>query len=175
MVLDHRYNVAYWVDVLTEQEFIAAAYQYCAAKGKDHATIQWLYKLGLDYNKTEMSYQAFYNYMADREAPRQRHRPYRSWSRVCAGPYREGTKYRKNTSHGKKEESQKAIWREVSGITRDKSKPHYRSSARKATARKAANGAYRKWCKQVLHKGNYDAFANSDTDWKEFHDPWDWD
>ncbi len=176
MTLDHKYNVAYWVDVLTEQEFIQTAYYYCQAKGTNPATIQWLYRLGQDYGKVGIPYQEFADQMTGREAPRRRRRrdPYR-WSRVNAGLYREGTSYRKNTLHEKKEASQKQIWREVSGINRDKRKGRSWKSNRRNIARKAANGSYRQWCRKMILKENFDAFSKGNDDWKLIHDPWDWD
>lgn len=158
------WDICHYINICDEADFLIMAARYESEKIE---SLDWLYKLGKDYNILDVSYDEFL-VRGPNAIWNERYRRYYPQRRYCLRRHYQTTKYVKNTSHEKKEKNTKNIWREVSGINRDKRKVSY---SRRGTYKANSPTKHRAWRKQQIHNENWEALG----DYNEYRQFWEWD
>lgn len=192
MVLHQDNNIAYWVCVCNEVDFLTIARRYYSEKKNtyyyntdhqewfydsyrdDKIILQWLFKLGKDYNVLTLDYKQF----AEEITAGYRNYYYKpkknKWSRYLEerhGKYLEGTKYRKNTDHQKKEKVEDT-WRDKY-FYKDKAKSKFRRHLK--GLKEETRSSHRAWEKQMIHQERWDDLSKDNKSWVSIVDPWSYD
>lgn len=101
---------------------------------------------------------------------------YWCWTVQPYGEYRQGTSYRRNPEHQKKETSDetanKTIWRNSKKDWRH-GYTWKRGGKSRGECLKMARRGERRWVKQMLYRERYEDIPLKDG--TMFYDPWDWD
>ncbi len=176
-------DIAYWVDILTEREFLSRAHHYHRNEWSyfsiNHAEAQWLYKLGRDYQVLNMSYEEFASGLYRGGWERYPLKP-----RVCTSgcicwscryyQARQSTKYQKQKSHKKKQLKTSLNRDEKTKQYRSNSSKHKNWYGRKTQFKRANKRSHRAWERNMIDNERWDDIPTGNTAYKR-EDWWSWD
>jgi hypothetical protein len=100
----------------------------------------------------------------------------KTWSDIWQERNQYSRKYQKLPHHKKKDKeiNQREVWRQFSGLYKDRAKRKDRSEGSRQSIQNNQERKLRRWTNRNIQRENYDAFHAYKQE-KMFYEPWAWD